>query len=187
MWHELARMAVWLGLWPCRCWDVWPCGPTPLEAELSWPFGRPWQMDVGAGELACGNRSDLWQRDMDEGALRNLRLLITYTCPNPLAHLPILTHINTQVRTLRALWAVRPQCRDATHAENFSRCSALTRRTCFSRPQNSRYGFLCMDCGKAAQHPLERWLQRWRSRKCELLWRAELCSNLILDFGTTLC
>ena len=100
--------------------DVWPCGPTPLEAELSWPFGRPWQMDVGAGELACGNRSDLWQRDMDEGALRNLRLLITYTCPNPLAHLPILTHINTQVRTLRALWAVRPQCRDATHAGNLS-------------------------------------------------------------------
>ena len=47
--------------------DVWPCGPTPLEAELSWLFGRPRQMDVGAGELACGNRSDLWQRDMDEG------------------------------------------------------------------------------------------------------------------------
>ena len=79
--------------------DVWPCSPTPLEAELSWPFGRP--MDFGAGELACGNgRLDLWQRDMDEGALRNPRLLITYTCPNPLAHLPILTHINTQVRTL---------------------------------------------------------------------------------------
>ena len=70
---------------------------------------RPWKLsclgrlDVlvanglcGAGELACGNgRSDLWQRDMDEGALRNPRLLITYTCPNPLAHLPILTHINT--------------------------------------------------------------------------------------------
>jgi len=108
-------------------------------------------MDFGAGELACGNgRLDLWQRDMDvEGALRNPRLLITYTCPNPLAHLPILTHINTQVRTLSPFGLnVEMQLTLGTS------CGAA--RTCLSRPQNSKYGFLCMDCGKAAQHPLEK-------------------------------